>query len=327
MTAKTVKATMLDAETVLTTYDPTNHPEDVININGAWALDQSNSANWHNVQIDSTNEVATPDVSNAISSLSQFPPHIVIAMTTAEFPQSVMPTVEATWTTHAPGVIRPYYIMSHLTYNNSNLLTDASQYSSTTPPLNNRVVGVNYAEAQDPTSKGLYNSYVSNLEAFYGTGALTTQLPGTENYYDGAYYLLYSIAAAAAIDLLPEGKDISEALLGRVINNTDTPAAPTVYVRKADIGGIIGSLFSNQTYDMSLWGTMGAPNFNRNTGTRFSPTSAWCVQKNVSPAVWAYQADGLIYNYDQNLKTGTFSPNSSGVPRAFKAIVRRPTLG
>ena len=322
--------TMMDAETVLTTYDPTNNPEDMIYINGAWALDSSNSANWRNVQIDSTNEVAsgaTPDVSNAISSLTQYPPHIVIAMTTAEFPKSVMATVESGWPTNAPGVIRPYYIMSHLTYNNSNLLTDASQYSSSTPPLNNRVVGVNYAEAQDPTSKGLYNSYLSNLKAFYPTtGALYSQLPGTENYYDGAYYLLYSIAAATATGInLVDGNAIRDALLGRVINNTDTPAAPTVYVGKTSIPGTISTLFTNQSYDMSLWGTMGPPNFNRNNGTRYSPTSAWCVQKSGSPAVWGYQADGLIYNYNPNSMSGTFSPNSSWRSRlSSNATVQPP---
>ncbi len=308
--------TMLDAETVLTTYDPTNHPEDMISINGAWALDSSNSANWHNVQIDSANETATPVVTNATNSLTTYPPHIIIAMTTSEFPKSVIPVVEAGWPTNAPGVIRPYYIMSHLTYNNSYLLADASQYSSITPPLNNRVVGVNYAEAQDPTSKGLYNSYLSNLESSYSpTGALYSQLPGTENYYDGAYYLLYSIAAAAALNITPEGKDISDALLGRVINNTDTPAAPTVYVQPSAIGTTVGQLFLKQTYDMSLWGTMGPPNFNRNTGTRYSPTSAWCVQKSGTPAAWACQADGLVYDSVAR----TFSPNSAGVPACLQS--------
>ncbi len=309
--------TMIDAASVLTAFDPTNHPENIININGAWALDPSNSANWHQVQIDSASVVATPDVSNAINSLRDYPPHIVIAMTTAEFPKSVIPIVEQNWPTNAPGVIRPYYIMSHLTYNSSssNLLNIAAA-SSVTPPLNARLVGVNYAEAQDTISKGLYSSYVSHLQASYGsTSGLYTQLPGTENYYDGAYYLLYSIAAAAANGKNPDGTDISDALLGRVINNTDTPAAPTVYVQPTAISGTIGQLFNQQTYDMSLWGTMGPPNFNRNTGTRFSPTSAWCIQKNVSPAVWAYQADGLVYDSVSR----TFSPNSSGVPACLQS--------
>ena len=265
--------TMIDAESVLTAYDPTNHPENMININGAWALDSSNSANWHVAQIDSLNVVATPDVSSAINSIRDNPPHIVIAMTTAEFPKSVIPTVEANWPTNAPGVIRPYYILSHLSYNNSNsnLLTVAAQYVSTTPPLNNRLVGVNYAEAQDTKSKGLYGTYLSQLQASYGsTSGLYTQLPGTENYYDGAYYLLYSVAAAAASGIIPDGKDISDALLGRVINNSDTPPAPSVDVQPSAIDGTVPLLFSQQTYDMSLWGTMG-PQFQSKHGHTLQP--------------------------------------------------------
>jgi hypothetical protein len=63
---------------------------------------------------------------------------------------------------------------------------------------------------------------------------------------------------------------------------------------------------SNLTYKMSLWGTMGAPDFDRTSGTRISATSAWCMDQVGS--VWTYEADGLIYDTTKEAFVAPASP-------------------
>ena len=75
-------------------------------------------------------------------------------------------------------------------------------------------MGVNYALAQDSHSKDLYDSYLKRLKRFYGSGDLT--LDGTENYYDGAYSMLY--ASSLTNRKSPSGADVRDALENRVLN-------------------------------------------------------------------------------------------------------------
>ena len=303
--------TMLDLNTVLTTPD-TAHPEAQLTFNGHAAIDQLPSATgplkgaFREVGIESAKVHTTPNVANAITDLESNPPHIVVAIATSEFAKTVMPALEDAWGASgsaSEGMQRPYYLASHLLYNTPELLTTTPKYGPTiTPPLWKRLAGVNYAEAQDTHSKQLYASYLGRLQNSY-TGTLT--LDGTENYYDGAYSLLYALAAAARDN--PDGTDIASGLENRVFSTSSS--AVSVDIGPSAVGASVGML-SSPTYKMSMWGTMGAPNFDRASGTRISTTSAWCIQINSKMTAWAYQADGIIYDPD----TRMFADNSAGKP-------------
>ncbi|MEO7036045.1 MAG: hypothetical protein ABI548_19055 [Polyangiaceae bacterium] len=305
-------STMTDLFNVLTTPDAA-HPETLLRFNGKSAVSQLSgigSGDFREVQIQSAKNYATPDVSNAITELQQNPPHIVIAMATSEFPKTVIPALENSWgkssNPKSVGLARPFYLASHLIYNTTELQLVAPQFSGTSPPLNERLVGVNYAEAQDSKSKQLYASYEGRLQNSY-QGALP--LAGTENYYDGAYSMLYSLAAAYAARVNPTGDDVRDGLQDRVFSTSSS--AVSVAIGPAAVGGAVSSM-SGLAYKMSLWGTMGPPDFDRTSGTRLSPSSAWCLQE-VS-TVWAYQADGLIYN----MADQTFSAPTAGVPQCLQ---------
>jgi hypothetical protein len=274
-------ATMTDLFNVLTTPD-TSHPEALLTFNGASAISQLSTGQFREVQIQSSKNYTTPVVANAITDLEQHPPHVVIAMATSEFPQTVLPSVESYYTAH--GIAKPYYLASHFIYNTPELQTAMSG----TPSLSSRLVGVNYAEAQDAHSKQLYDSYEGRLQASY-QGSL--QLSGTENYYDGAYSMLYSLAAAYAARSTPSGNDVRDGLEDRVFSTSSS--ATSVDVGPAALATAVNNM-SNLTYQMSMWGTMGAPNFDRTSGTRITASSAWCMDK--VGTTWTYEADGLIYD-------------------------------
>ncbi|MEO6603182.1 MAG: hypothetical protein ABIQ16_25070 [Polyangiaceae bacterium] len=299
-------ATMTDLFSVLTTPD-VKHPETSLAFNGKSAISQLASGDFREVKIQSAKNYATPVVSNAITDLEQNPPHIVLAMATSEFPKTVMPNLENSWgntvlNPKSVGMARPFYLLSHFIYNTAELQTTAGAFESTAPPLSQRTVGVNYAAAQDTHSKQLYDSYEGRLQSSY-QGSLP--LAGTENYYDGAYSLLYSLAAAYAARTSPGGDDVRDGLQDRVFSAESS--APSVNIGPATVGATAANM-SNLTYKMALWGTMGPPNFDRTSGTRLTPTSAWCIKKVSS--TWAYQADGLLYDPDNE----TFSDPVGGVP-------------
>jgi hypothetical protein len=289
-------ATMTDLFNVLTTPDPT-HTDTLLTFNGKSAISQLSSGEFREVQIQSAKNHTTPVVSNAISDLEQHPPDIIVAMATSEFPKTVLPAVESYFTAH--GIAQPYYLASHFIYNTPDLQTTMSN-SIATPALSSRLVGVNYAEAQDAHSKQLYDSYEGRLQASYQGSLL---LAGTENYYDGAYSMLYSLAAAYAARATPTGNDVRDGLQDRVFSTSTS--ATSVDIGPAALVTAVNSM-SNLTYKMSLWGTMGAPNFDRTSGTRISATSAWCMDKVAS--VWTYEADGLIYDTTKQVFVPPASP-------------------
>jgi hypothetical protein len=301
--------TMLDMHDVLASTDNV-HPEAQLTFNGKSLA--ANGANYREVEIQSANVVSPPDVAAGISDIETKPPHVILAIATSEFPKTVMQAIEAWWgtTSDSTGLIRPYYIMSHLTYNTPDLTDRTKAHLNKSPPLHLRVAGVNYAEAQDANSKALYNKYLAKLQQV-NTGS-TLSLTGAENYYDGAYYLLYSIAAAARNNEVPASGDIKSGFVQRVINTTN---GVSVNVDPVVIADTVNKLFTTTPpFYMALWGTMGYPNFDLTLGTRISQTSAWCVQQSSGSTTGVYQPDGLIYDAPSQ----TYSPNSSGIPACLQ---------
>ncbi len=315
---------MADIASVLLAPATANRPGTNLVFNGKSALDNGTSFNWK--VIDSALQHAEPKVTAAIQELSARPPHLIIAMATSEFvaPGGVLPTVENTWATVAQGMIRPYYVMSHRIYNWPELTANMKVFSGVTPALDTRVVGVNYALAQEERAKTLYASYLARLKTTYQG---TLDLAGTENHYDGAYYLLYSLATAAASFSTPTGSQIAYGLTSRIIS--EAAGAESVDVgydalSGANTGsGTLARLFSDRVnYKLSLYGTEGPPNFDRFSGTRVSTTSAWCMTK-ASSTVFNYTADGLIFNPTNQ----TYSLPTAGVPACLGNYCKTVSTG
>jgi len=289
--------TMTDLASVLTTPDE-EHPDTLLTFNGKSAIDQLGSGEFRQVKIQSAKTHPSPEVQNAIDDLTDHPPHIVIGMATNEF-ASVVNAVE----NHAAGK-GPFYLASHLLYNTSELRLSMEAV----PALAQRLVGVNYAEAQDAKSKALYDAYLARLKSSY-QGSLS--VAGTENYYDGAYSLLYSLAAGYALGTKPPAGDTLSTQLDERVFSTNKDAK-SVDIGPAALGNDSVGKLSSLTYKMSLYGTMGPPNFDRTSGTRVTTTSAWCMEK--PDMAWVYRADGLIYDPD----THDFSEPSAGVPTCLQ---------
>jgi hypothetical protein len=255
---------------------------------------------------------------------------VVIAMATEEFATIVLPAIDGpNWGksgTPSHQMLRPYYVASHLLYNTPGLRTVAQNISNTTPPLERRLVGVNYALAPGHAND-LYNSYMSRMANHYrpqAPGDVTVD--GTENHYDGAYSLLYAVTVANAWTPPGDwhGEQILAGLSGRVL--TTRSGSISVDIGINALGGAVGNLSSNSQYRMSLYGTMGPPTFDPLSGTRDSDTSAWCIERKTTPSLaWNYAPDGLLYVPPE--MTGdpdSFVDAPGGVPICLQDYVEEP---
>ena len=307
--------TMVDISNVMTSGS-TDHPEALLSINGDLATSSANSGYFHKATIESIDNHNSPDVSQGVDEIFTNPPHIIIAMATSEFAGQMLGPIELGWdssTAVSKGRMRPFYLMSHLIYEKPELKAMLSGSANTAYQFDKRIVGVNYAQAQDERSKRLYDSYLFDLQSFYGTGPLYNGLFCCENMYDGAYHLLYSVAAAAVNRNSLDGAAILEALTTKVINT----GAPYVEIGPSNISTTISDYDQiDAGYAMALWGTMGPPSFDTVSGTRRSTTSVWCMEYDTTLATpaWVTRADGLLYEP----ATRTFAPPANGAPVCLK---------
>jgi hypothetical protein len=282
--------TLMDISTVLTAGD-IEAPENVLTINGLPAVDQVN-VSFNQVEIESSRRHAEPDYQAAIDEILVNPPHIVVALGSDEF-GNVVSAVENLWGSSATteGHMRPFYVVSHVLLGSFDFQQKVATLSGGANPLSERLLGVSFAMAHDERSELLYGSYLSRLLGHYGTGGLQSSLPGTENLYDAAYGLIYSYVGAAA-----NGSDVTATALRDAFQDrvfSDEPGAESIDIGPSKIPDAVQAL-NDLTNAMALWGTMGAPNFERASGTRVTNSSAWCMS--VVDGTAYYVQDGLLYD-------------------------------
>ncbi len=280
--------TLVDVSNVLTAGD-TDRPETNLAFNGDLAILQPED--FRRVGVQTITLHADPDVQDAIDDILANPPHFVVAMTSAEVTQ-VLSGVEAGWgqSSATMGMMRPYYLLSFAATATKELKPVLDVYASVNPPLAERIVGVNYASAQDVRSKSLYSSYLSRLIGFYGSGPLQPLLAGTENYYDAAYSIIYAVAASAANGDDVTATGIRDGLQDRVYSRD--PDAESIDIGPSHVLEAMQTLGA-LTRTMSLYATMGPPDFDRASGTRVVTTSAWCVDGTTTDP---YVMDALIFD-------------------------------
>lgn len=189
-----------------------------------------------------------------IEEVIDFRPHLIISAAAREFLVRFVPALESVNWEH-----RPTYLLSPLNYGDGALL-DAAEASE---ELRTRMLGINWPGAVDKTA---YDAYRARFDAVNPSFSTTL---GVETFYDAAYYLLYAGVAAGPISPL-SGSDfargMSRLLTGRRefdVGPDDLPAASQAL------------LTSGQ--GITLNGTLGPPDFDPETGARFSAGTVWCI--------------------------------------------------
>ena len=255
---------------------------DQIRFNGKSAQDNA-PAYFRSFSVPSRALASTPpDYSAAANELVDFAPHVVISSATQEVLDVFVPMLEYELAEHPPT-----YLLSPLNYHNDSLwnsVIPCEPMDETCHDARTRVLGVNYAAAEDQTN---YDAYQARFDAAYSAYPPAN---GWENFYDAAYYLLYSAAAVSASPL--KGDDLSQGMT-RLLDGPAFNVGPDDVTSAYRALGVANS-------SITLNGAMGPPDFDRHTGARTTPGTVWCVDE-----TYTMRADVLRLNAAGQL-TGDF---------------------
>jgi hypothetical protein len=219
------------------------------------------------------------------------PPHIVVALLGPEVADVIL-AVESAWGLSAPsqGVMRPFWVLYDNASHAAELPSTLAALEQLTPPPSARLVGASFARSQEDQAQVLYGAYQSRLVAFYREERLAPMLAGTHADYEAAYAMIYASIAASATGSAVGALDLMDALKNRVFSPSSEVTVnigpKDVYRTKITLG--------DPTNNVALYGTMGAPIFERSSGTRDMGTSAWCLEPADTARPYVY--DALLYD-------------------------------
>jgi hypothetical protein len=231
---------------------------------------------------------ATPFPYDVFDKIMEFKPHIIVSTGGDEFVREIMSNVEAAW----PYLVGseqppPFYVLSPFH------VTSYSRYPEefAMPGLLERIAGINIAAAEDTT---LYDQYLRRLLAA-NVGA-TYPLDGAENFYDAVYFLLFAAAAAGNPQVL-SGTTVAQGM-------TRLLEGPRYDVDPAQIPQILGYLKAPGNR-LSLYGTLGPPDFDPQTGARAGLGSVYCFQESNGAITAIF--DTLRYSKVDDSLSGNFA--------------------
>jgi hypothetical protein len=193
-----------------------------------------------------------PNYSGHVQAIRNFMPHVIIAATTDEFLNPVLQQLEA-----GSSEPEPFYILSPW-----HIQPEPGWLSIYWP----RVVGVNYAGGRDLDA---YAGYQARFDEAYPR--MAGQSVVLENFYDAPYYLLYSAVAARGSWPL-SGPDLVVGMRQLLLGDQSFLVGPE------DIVAATAELQKTGT-SVTMYGTLGPPNFDPQTGVRPDMGSVWCVDK------------------------------------------------
>jgi hypothetical protein len=219
---------------------------------------------------------AEHDYNAFIDELRSFEPHIVIFSTDDAF----VPILEGLESRRPQPA--PFYLMSP----NQPITSDAGAIHAFEPDLYKRVAGINFSAAPDARD---YDAFQARFDAAYPD--MATRAQQTENQYDGPWYLLYAAAAArGGWPLVGPDLDLG---MRQLLSGDKYSVGPD------DLPKAMAELKPTGS-SITLYGTMGPPNFDPATGSRSDPGTVWCVD-----ASGALHTD--VLRLDDNGKlSGTF---------------------
>jgi hypothetical protein len=216
----------------------------------------------------SRHSISATDTSKAdavrIKLLTEIRPHVIISAAGDEF-VGLMSQLEIAWSAVVVGVPPPFYVLS-IENRFSNQLTELVKAK---PALGSRLVGVNYASAQDTT---LRDAYLKRFESAFPT---SKGIEGFENFYDTMYFLLYAFVGAGNVATYT-GNDVARGMT-RLLSG---PLEVDVDPQQISYG--TSALKSDPNTKIALQGTLGPPNFDPGSGARKSEGSVWCLDATAS---------------------------------------------
>jgi hypothetical protein len=236
-----------------------------LNWNGESATLNDDAGNYLRINVEPND----PGMAAAVQTILDFDPDIVISTAAEAVTQDsgIVEGLETRWDGLGDRGARPYYILSPYNAGDLGIVLSWIRSASTEPNIVDpdaagRFLGVSAASAEDPTLQVEFETRLSNAHD-------DQAIEDTGNYYDAVYFLTYAIRAADR----PEGPSGPEtaAAMRRLIEGERRDVGP------AHIDEIF-ELLADPEKSIALHGTLGAPDFDPETGVRRATPSVFCFE-------------------------------------------------
>jgi hypothetical protein len=276
-----------------------NFVEPALRFNGDLDVTENGSERYLSVTVDAGLPLQDQamQIFDLAAQVRAFRPDVVISTAGPQFsqPGGLLEYIETLWD-DGTGAPRPFILLSPYNAGNTqpvvNLIeaemAEVGGGQSADPDAYQRFVGLSAAGAADPT---LQNQYASRLISKFGTNAITD----TGNYYDSVYFLAYAMVASGAA--APTGPQIANGMR-RLIAGPRFDVGPTAI---ADVFGALGE----DDASIELYGTLGPPDFDVDTGERIGTSSVFCFFRSSTSTV-VPRIDVLRYDRDSAEFVGNF---------------------
>lgn len=273
--------------------------EPALRFNGDMDVTENGATQYLSVTVDAAlpSEEQAIQIFELAAQVRGFRPDVVISTAGPQFsqPGGVLEYIETLWD-DGTGAPRPFILLSPYNAGNTQPVVDLIEAEmaevgggqAADAEAYKRFIGLSAAGAADPT---LQNQYASRLIAKFGTGAI----PDTGNYYDSVYFLAYAMVASGAAE--PTAPQIAKGMR-RLI------AGPRFDVGPTAIADVFAAL-ADEEASIELFGTLGPPDFDADTGERIGTSSAFCFFRNSASTV-VPRIDVLRYDRDNAEFVGNF---------------------
>jgi hypothetical protein len=261
-----------------------------LQFNGRSALE--NGDNFYSATIPALEDEPSADYSEVNLALTEFAPHVVIAVTRDEFVYKILPVIEETWPVGVDAPRRPFYILPTALSANTDLLDFVSlnSYGSTSAEKLQRFVGVAPAAPEDLV---LYNQFlvrfITEYPEFENPG-------GLENFYDAVYLLANAMYGAGSVPRIT-GNDVARGMQRIVGGPVSVDIGPT------HIADGFSALAAGG--NIRLNGTMGPADFDPGVGARRGQGSVYCFSQSGYTVGFTY--DVLRYDASSATLVGDFT--------------------
>ncbi len=261
-----------------------------LQFNGRSALD--NGDNFYSATVPAMADDPSADYSEVNVALSEFSPHVVIAVTRDEFVYKILPVLEEAWPVGDNAPPRPFYVLPTALSANTDLLDFISLdgHGTTSADKQRRFVGVAPEAPEDLT---LYNKFlvrfITEYPEFENPG-------GLENFYDAVYLLANAMFAAGSVAQIT-GSDIARGMQRIVSGPVSVDVGPTSIADGFSALAAGGNIRIN--------GTMGPADFDPGVGARRGQGSIYCFAQSGFTLTFAY--DVLRYDSSSDDLVGDFT--------------------
>jgi len=263
--------------------------EKLVTFNGTSAA--QNKQNYLRVDYGDPAVPATIALEQAVESLLEQAPHIILLFGTTESITDVLRPIEQRWDTANPHTAhRPRYVFA-----DGGVVDELWTYVGKNDGLRRRILGTIPGTNHDAAGS-VFSSFKSRYLSSIKDGT-SPDVFGAAGAYDAAYLLMFAFAVIGPLE--PTGPHLASGLSALV------PPGATVSPGFGEINNVFKAIADGESIDYD--GASGPLDFDLSTGEARSDIQVWCVPKDDQGTATVAQNSGLYLEATSGTLVGAIS--------------------